>query len=248
MASVSQKIPVRPSPSFTTRNGLLDRYFYLFMSLLVAAIVVLGFSRSVGEHLFHPPTPRPQILWFHGGAFSMWVLFFILQSTLVRVRKVSWHRFLGWIGAGLAAVMVVLGVTTAIIMGRFDSVQLRIPDAEAFLIVPFYDMIVFPILIGMAIYWRKKPEMHRRLMLIATCGLLDAAWGRFDYIAEHGYFFWFADSVMLLGVLRDLAVDRRIHRVYLVALPLIVVCQAIAIHAWRSGSPWWVRIAHSILG
>ena len=102
--------------------------------------------------------------------------FFIFQSTLVRVHKVSWHRSIGWFGVGLATVMVPLGVTTAIVMARFNIARLHQDerDTHAFLSIPFYDMIAFGVLIGLAIYWRTKPEMHRRLIFISTCGLMDA--------------------------------------------------------------------------
>src|SRR5579863_171968 len=112
------------SGAVTGRNGVVHRYFYFAMSLLLAAIVIAGFKRTVNDNLFHPAIPRPVILWFHGAAFSGWVLFFILQSTLVRVHKVGWHRSIGWFGAGLATVMVPLGTATAIIMARFDTFQL----------------------------------------------------------------------------------------------------------------------------
>jgi len=100
----------------------VSRYFYFCMSLLFATIVVCGFSRTVNNSLFHAAPPRPFLRWIHGAAFASWVVFFIAQSTLVRVHKVSWHRFLGWFGAGLATLMVPLGVAIAIVMARFDAV------------------------------------------------------------------------------------------------------------------------------
>jgi hypothetical protein len=231
-----------------TRNGILNRYFYFAMSLLVAAIVVTGFKRTVNENLFHPAIPRPYILWIHGSVFASWVIFFILQSTLVRIHKVSWHRSIGWFGAGLATVMVPLGVTTAIIMGRFDAVQLHYKDAYAFLSIPFYDMLAFGVCIGLAIYWRTKPDVHRRLILIATCGLMDAPFGRFDYLFNNNLFFPCLDLLILFGVARDLLVDRRVHKVYLYALPLLIIGQSLAVYMWRSNPSWWQQISHAILG
>ena len=87
-------------------KGFVNRYFYFSMSLLFATLVVWGFSRTVNANLFHAAPPRPFLLWIHGTAFASWVAFFIAQCTLVRVRKMGWHRFLGWFGAGLATVMV----------------------------------------------------------------------------------------------------------------------------------------------
>jgi hypothetical protein len=236
--------------TLTGRNGILCRYFYFSMSLLMAVIVVAGFKRTVNHSLFHPTVPRPFILWIHGAAFAGWVIFFICQSTLVRIRKVSWHRSIGWFGAGLATVMVPLGVTTAIIMARFDTVQLHQnqSDADAFLSVPFYDMIAFGVLVALAIYWRTRPELHRRLIFIATCGLMDAPVARFDYVFDYNLFFPCLDLLILLGVGRDLLVDRRVHKVYLFALPLLIIGQSLATYMWRSNPSWWQGITHAILG
>ena len=234
--------------SLTGRNGILCRYFYFGMSLLLAALVVSGFKRTVNANLFHPAIPRPFILWIHASAFTAWVIFFICQSTLVRAHKVSWHRSIGWFGAGLATVMVPLGVATAIVMARFDTVQLHLPGADAFLSIPFYDMIAFGVSIALAIYWRMKPELHRRLIFIATCGLMDAAFGRFDYVFDHNLFFPCLDLLILLGVARDLLVDRRVHKAYLFALPLLIVGQSLAVYMWRSNPSWWQGIARAILG
>lgn len=234
-----------------TENQLkrfLNRYFYFSMSLLLVVLVVVGFSRTVNDNLFHAAPPRPFLLWIHGAAFAGWVAFFILQSTLVRVHKVSWHRFSGWFGAGLATVMVGLGTAIAIIMARFDAVQLHHSGTDAFLSIPFYDMIAFGVCLALAVYWRKRPEFHRRLVFIATCGLMDAPLGRFDFIFDHNLFYLCLDLLMVLGVARDLIVDRRVHKVYLYALPALIVGQNLAIYMWRINPFWWRAITHAILG
>jgi len=251
MASIPQEVMVvRPSGAISGRNGLIDKYFYFAMSLIFAAIVCSGFSQTVNEHLFHASIPRPTILWFHGAAFTCWIAFYILQSALVRVHKVSWHRFLGWFGTALAACMIVLGLVTAIVMTRFDIVQLHEPalDTTAFLSVPFYGMIAFFSLVGLAIYWRKKPELHRRLLFVATCGLTDAAFGRWDFIFNNSLFYPLLDGIILLGVGRDLLVNKRVHKVYLYALPLLIVGQIISVYLWRSHPAWWLSLGHSLLG
>jgi hypothetical protein len=248
MASIPQESLARPfSRPFSGRNGLLDRYFYFAMSLFVAAIVVWGFSHSVNANLLHAAVPRPFLLWIHAAVFSGWVVFFIFQSTLIRTHRVRWHRTAGWFGAALGTSMVFLGTATAIVMRRFDTVQLHLPGADAFLIIPFFDMAAFAVCFGLAVYWRRKPELHRRLIFIATCGLLNAAFGRIDFLFNHDLTFCCLDGVILLGVARDLLVNRRIQPVYRIALPVLVVAQAFVIHTYRSGSWWWVSIAHAIL-
>ncbi len=239
---------IEKEASTTTQfKTFLCRYFYLCMSLVMAALVIVGFSRTVNANLFHANPPRPLLLWIHGAAFSTWVVFFIAQSALVRVRKVSVHRLLGWFGAALAAVMVVLGCTIAVVMARFDTVVLHQKDADAFLSIPFDDMIVFGSCIALAIYWRKKPEFHRRLVFIATCQLMDAAIGRFDFMFNHNLFYIALDCLIALGMVRDWVVDKRVHKVYLYALPSLIVVQSLAIYAWRINPKWWQAITQAIL-
>ena len=249
MASISQTAGVRPALSVSGRGGLVDRYFYLSMGFVTAGVVYAGFSQTVGMNLFHAAVPRPLILWFHGAAFSSWVLFFILQSALVRTRNVRVHRALGWFGAALGTAMVVLGFTTSVIMTRFDMRVLHeVTGTAEFLVIPFYDMIAFGTLFGLAILWRKKPDLHRRLLFLATVGLLDAAFGRFQYLFDSNLFAVCVWGVMLLGPIRDWIVDKRVHRLYLIALPCVIVAFSFALYTWRSASPWWMSIAHSLLG
>ena len=251
MASLSQGAVARPLSSITGRDGLLDRYFYFAMSLLVAVITVYGFSRTINPNLLHPPKPRPMLLWIHGAAFSGWVALFIVQSALIRTRNIRLHRSLGGLGAALGACMVPLGIAVAVIMGRFHIHQLHEAAAgyEAPLISPFYDMAAFGILLGLAVYWRRMPDLHRRLMLMATCGLTTAAIARFPIVAiQNDYNYVCVDSLIMLGVFRDLIVDRRVHKVYLYAVPILVVTQSLMMYVDLNASAWWVRIAHAILG
>lgn len=248
MASASRAVISGNTHAITGRNGWVDRYFYLFASLLVAAIVVWGFSHTVDQGLFHASPPRPLLLWFHGAAFSAWVLFFIFQSVLVRTHNVKWHRFFGWFGTALASAMVVLGFVIAVVMARFDWYTLHEPGTDLFLSIPFGDMFEFGTLVALAIVWRKKPEFHRRLIFIATCCLLDAAFGRIDYLFNHDLYYWCLDGVILLGVARDLLVNRSIHKVYRIALPVLIAWQILLIYLFRGAPVWWHTLTSRIVG
>ena len=252
------KASVLSIPSARARSGgttaaawgarLLDRYFYFFMSLLIAAIIVYGFHFTVDKNLFHPAPPRPLLLYFHAAVFSSWVVFFILQSSLVRTGNVRVHRFMGWFGLALGISIILLGVSTALTMARFDIVQLHSPNARWRMIVPLFDMVCFTPTFFLAIYWRRKPQMHRRLIFIATCGLTAAAWGRFpEPILPHYMLYAGVDLLILLGVARDLIVDRRIHRVYLYAFPFFVIGQSIVVYTRWQELHYWLRVADFLL-
>jgi len=53
---------------------------------------------------------------------------------------------------------------------------------DSFLSIPFTDMIIFGACMWLAIYFRKKPEYHRRLVFMSSCQLMQAAFVRFHYI------------------------------------------------------------------
>jgi hypothetical protein len=218
------------------------------MSLLIAVIVVYGFSHTINDNLFHPAIPRPFLLSIHAVVFSTWILFFIFQSALVRTHHVPLHRLTGWFGVALGGTMAVVGIATAITMTRFDAAKLHETDAAAFMIIPFFDITCFTISFALAIYWRKRKEFHRRLVLIASCALTAAAFGRFPpQILPHVVFYSGVDFLILLGVARDLIVDRRVHRVYLYALPLFIIGQIIVTYTFIHESVYWLKIANAIL-
>ena len=218
------------------------------MSLVMAGLVIAGFSKTVDHNLLHAAPPRPTLLWIHATAFCTWVAFFILQSALVRVRKVSVHRLLGWFGAALAGTMVVLGYTIAVVMARFNSTVLQQKGAEVFLSVPFADITIFATCVALAIYWRKKPEYHRRLMFVGSCQLMAAAVGRFDFLVHNNLFYAALDLLVVLGMLRDWQVDGRVHKVYRYALPMMVVVQYSAVYLFTANPAWWQGVTKAIAG
>lgn len=237
--------------------SLLNTYFYFLMSLLIAGIVIYGFSHTIDARLIHAAVRRPLILYVHAAIFFGWLLFFILQSLLVRTHNVRLHRQIGWFGVALGAAISVLGVSTAIAMTRFQMFRLHaVEDAVTDLIGPFLDMTSFTVPFVLAIYWRKKPEFHRRLLLVATCALTSAAFSRMPLqmlptLPNMLVFIWIyggVDVLILLGVVRDLVVDRRVHRVYLYALPAFLAAQAIVICMYQYDWSLCVRIAHAIVG
>jgi hypothetical protein len=238
----------KETTAMTPLESFLSRYFYFSMSLVMTALVAWGFSRTVDANLLHAKPVRPLLLWMHGAAFSTWMVFFIAQSALVRVRKVSIHRTLGWFGAALASLMVVLGLAVMVVMTRFDAIVLHQKDVDSFIGIPIWDMAAFGTLIALAILWRKKPDYHRRLIFIATCELMDASLGRFDFWFNHSIFYVAVDLLIVAGMTRDLIVDGRIHKVYLYALPVMIIGQSLVVYLWRANPARWQAVTHAILG
>jgi hypothetical protein len=238
------------SPTGVTRGfkTFLGRYFYFCMALLMAGLAGWAFSDTVDAHLLHAKPPRPLLLWFHAAAFSVWIVLFMAQSALVRLRKVSVHRTLGWFGAALAAIMVVSGFIVSVVMLRLEMTLLHRKNIASFLSILWGDMIIFGACMALAIYFRKRPEYHRRLVFMASCQLMQAAFVRFHYIGRNDLFYPALDLLVVAGILRDLVVDGRVNRIYLYVFPGMIVLQALATYLERANPSWWQAATLAILG
>jgi hypothetical protein len=231
-------------------SQFLKRQFYLLMSLLVSGVVIYGFSHTIVAGLVRPAVKPPALVWVHGIVFFAWIGLLVLQSVLVRLRKVSVHKFLGWGFAAIGAMMPVLGIVTMRVMARFEIAFLHVDPIfkSAFLPIQFLDLGSFAVPFGLAIWWRKRPEYHRRLMLFAACALTGAGFGRIPLLVPYLGFYVGVDALVMIGVLRDIAVDRRVHPVYAWLLPPSVLLQLEAVYIVVHRPEWWLRIGNAFLG
>jgi uncharacterized membrane protein YfcA len=86
-------------------------------------------------------------------------------------------------------------------------------QAAGFLIIPLGDMVLFGGFFGAAILYRRKPEIHKRLILLATVALLFAAIGRLSFVLGRGpvaLLAWL--SPLLVAMAYDGLVSRRVRR------------------------------------
>ena len=224
-------------------------WFYFCCSFLIAAVVLYGFSQTIGDNLLHAAIPRPFVLWVHASVFFGWIVLFIVQITLIRTRHIRWHRKLGVAAMVLGATIPVIGVATSLEMARFDLDHGRFDAVEsaAFLSIPFNDVIFFTGALAAAFWWRARPEVHRRMTLLATCLLTPAAFARFPFITITGLR-WYpgVDALLLLAVAQDIWTGRRVHRAYVISLPLVVSGQIVAMWLYLARPAWWVKFAQHL--
>jgi hypothetical protein len=231
------------SPGLLRR--LFGRGFYLLMSIACLVIVIIGFAPKVDAKLIHANYPVPFALWVHSAVFTGWTLLFIAQAWLVRAGNVAAHRRLGFATAGAGILVPIVGSWVAIVMGSLRVSQGRTSEIS-FVLIPLVEMAQFACLFWMAYAWRRRPDIHRRLMLLATIVLLGAAFARFPrWIVPGRHFDVATDFLIGLVLVRDLGINRRIHRVYLIAFPALVVLQLIT--DWASGTETWMDISRTLL-
>jgi len=243
----TQQHNTRNMPVMPRHDRRLDRIFFSFTSLLMLVTVFVGFSRTYYlAGVFRAPLPS-LVLHLHAVAFSLWVPLLIVQTSLVSAKRVDLHRKLGIAGFLLGCSMVVLGVLAAI-----DSMARSFPStgraALTFFIVPITDISVFAILLFFAFRCRLNPSAHKRLIYIATTGLLAAAFGRMPLPGTASVSIAALYSYIFLIIL--VAYDRRsmhkVHRATLWASALLIFVQQTRYpigqtEAWQSFA---TRVAH----
>lgn len=156
-----------------------ESWFYSIMALVAIGVAIAGFAPTALE----TDTRRAPISWAvfaHGAVFGAWLLLFLAQTIFIRTKNITLHRRVGYLGAALAILMVVSGYLTAISMARrgFDLSGDLIQengDPLALLVFQLGDLLSFSILVGLAVKFRNRPEVHKRLMLLATIGALMPA-------------------------------------------------------------------------
>jgi len=212
-SSISQ-----PLVSAPRADRVWDRRFYSGVALAVAATVFLGFSRTFFLRGYFDTTPLAWPFIVHGLVFSAWIALFVAQTSLIAARRVETHRQLGWAGAGLAMVMVGVAMLAAVTAGRRDIAAGHVEESLTFFATPVFSMIVFAALLGLGVALRGRAETHKRLMLLATLSLLDAAVARWPFPSLVGTplgYYGITDAFILAAILYDFLSRRSVHAVYL---------------------------------
>jgi len=204
--------------------------------------IYIGFSPTYFQAgILHAPLPSP-ILHVHGVVFTLWMLLFTVQAALISARRVKWHRSLGTVAFCLPPVMIVLGVIAAV-DALHRGVQIGTLDPATSFAIPAIGLIGFVIVIYASWKTRRRPDAHKRLILLATAGLTEAAFGRFPWSKlglppAAGALIGLGVLILLL-IIYDLVSLHRIHRSTMWAAPLTFVVNALAVpigmtSAWHS--------------
>lgn len=229
-----------------------DRFFYTGMGLFIVALSVAGFARSYYlAPWFETPAGTPEITWLlhaHGAACTTWLVLVVVQPLLIAGRNRKLHRRLGWFGLAVAVLTVVLGNLAAIAAIHVGFIGLG--DPYVFYAVPFFAINSFAVAVFFGFLWRERSETHKRLMLLANVGLINAAIARVPVgaiVAGAPFTFTFLpDVVILAGIFYDWRTRGRVHRVWIWGGLAMVAAQALMFPVM--GSDAWMAFARTMAG
>ena len=223
-------VPANSSVSTEVRRG-----FYFFMSVVLLLVMFLGFAPSVYlRGMFFEVAPIPLYLHVHGAILSGWFVLFAVQAWLAKSNRIKLHRRIGVFGAFYAALAL-----TAALAATLGFVPRTLGDGYTFdqdvsvfneggtgiTVGRFIAGVVwsnlvaaisFAVLVSLAILFRGRPEAHKRLMLVASIGMMGPALSRISRWpmlgGEQGPFTIIAISTLMGAVvLHDVITTRRIH-------------------------------------
>ena len=268
MATIVEPIEIEPEGVGRHRAVPVRRTrFYLWAAIACATVAIGGFMGTYWLQLAARTFRGAPLLHIHGFLCTAWVLYLISQSSLVTRGKIRNHRDWGLLGIALASVLTVVAVVVALTSLNHHLAEGAGDPARAFLIVPLSAIGLYAGFTAAAIANVKRPEWHRRLMIIGTTCLIQAALARAFFLIGTGggpgmrpglgpvppvttaaIPAFLLELIIVAGMVRDWRVLGRIHPAWIVGVVVITSLELVrpaisASAAWLSFADWAAHIA-----
>lgn len=183
MSGTSSPFPTAKSPR---------RWFYSTASLIMLVFMVIGFHFFYLQGKAYPGRPLAppirSLIIAHGCLMTVWMLLAVAQPLLVAKRRRRLHMKLGVLGVALAVVIVIVGLRIGVESTRWDAPPPGVLkfglSPKAFMAVPILSILVFGLFVLVGVLNRRRPEVHRPMMLMASVTMIGAALGRMAPLNE----------------------------------------------------------------
>jgi uncharacterized membrane protein YozB (DUF420 family) len=117
---------------------------------------------------------------------TLWIFVFLAQAILAARGNLKYHRKLGLIGMALG-IMVFLSTVVADVRARLTDTPPEGDGSWDVLLIALSGSILFALFFGWGVLARKKAAVHKRLLLLATIAILQAAVDRIRFFTGVGY-------------------------------------------------------------
>ncbi len=232
-------------------SRVADHRYYYAVSIGLGLAVFAGFARTYYlKSLFGTPG-LPLLLHVHGAVMTLWYALFAVQVRLVAAHRVALHRKLGIAGIFLAGLVAILGTVVSLGLAKRELASNQ-DSGGALLLLAFQlfgIVMVFVVLVSLALYLRRRPDYHKRLMVLAMLSLLGPALTRLPlpFIANHDVSVAIVIDIscVLICVIADTLRSRRLHLAFGWGGSLVI--GSIFVIAAFAQSSLWFRMARWLL-
>jgi len=233
-----------------------DRFFYVAAGAIFLVLTVLGFQQYIfhGRHFDGSPIAPVMlaIVVAHSSAIFAWFVMFFVQALLISTHNRRVHMTLGWGVVGIAALILVTGPLVAFrsIKVAPEQVIFDWPGPQ-FLLVMYTEIALFAAFVTIGVLNRKRPRIHRPMMLMACLAILSGATARIAQVNSiFGFHQWMAifGPVVSLGLLLLVvraAMTRSFDRQFATGLAVMAAVTLIAGRLAMTNT--WVEWAAMIL-
>jgi hypothetical protein len=183
------------------------RRYFVAAAVVLLVVVIAGFSRTFFARAFFDVPPIPWHLIAHGFVLVSWFVLVVVQTSLVAAHRTDLHRRLGIVGGFVAASVVVMALVAIVhypasvkaVGSTFDGTSLDPLLVRTIVWTDLAALATYVIFVAAAIYWRRRSDVHKRLMLLASIAILGPAVGRIaPLLALAGAPQWARSSASLL--------------------------------------------------
>jgi hypothetical protein len=225
-----------------------DRRLYLGASLIFFVLVFWTFARSFYlKGLFGTP-PLSGLVHIHGAVMSGWVVLLVVQSSLIAAHRVQWHRRLGVVGAAWGALVVLFGSITSLYAAARE-VRGHTDFAAGQVVITSLDllqMLFFAGFVALAIWQRRRPDYHKRLMLLTIACMLPDALARLPVsFMTNQLILVGMDGFIVICVGIDTIWHRRLHPAFAWGAVLFVAAFHLALYFTQTRA--WIVFGESLL-
>jgi hypothetical protein len=159
--------------------------FTLWLALGYMLFALAAFSGTYWVQWPRGTFSGAPVLHLHAALFTGWMLLLVWQAWLASRGRIARHRDWGMAGIALATAMLFMGVATALY--QFSLQLPRFGDAARVqFVLPLSAIAGFTIFYVLAMFNIRRPEWHKRFMLVATVALLEAAFARLPFYLQTG--------------------------------------------------------------
>jgi hypothetical protein len=223
------------------------RRFFLGMTGFMILMVFVGFWPLYFGPLLRGAAVRPWVIHLHGAVFVGWMALLLTQVALAARGRVQAHRKLGSFGIAYGFLVLLMGLVVgfAAPVMHVSAGDWPRDQAAGFLLITLGDMTLFGGFFVAAMLYRRRPEIHKRLILLATVALLFAAVGRMTFISSRPLAALLWLSPVFIGIAYDGLTRRKVHPAYVIGLPILFLG---ATRVLFTQSEAWLRIGRKLIG